>query len=47
MDALTKTLGYDPEPYFGDNFRNWLGLIVFAVLAAFLYWDSCRAKAEE
>lgn len=26
---------------------NWLGLIVFVLLCAYIYWDSCRAKAEE
>jgi putative OPT family oligopeptide transporter len=27
-------------------FGNWLGLAVFLALAIYLYWDSCRAKAE-
>jgi len=33
----------------GENatLPNWLGLFVFLALAAFLYWDAVKAKAEE
>ncbi len=47
LDALSKTLGFDPAPIFGDNFRNWLGLFIFLGLAAFLYFDARKAKAGE
>jgi F0F1-type ATP synthase assembly protein I len=29
---------------FTSGVQNWLGLVVFLGLCAFLYWDSCRAK---
>ena len=29
------------------RFGNWLGLVMFAVLAAFVVWDANRARAEE
>lgn len=47
FDALSKTLGFEPELGLSEGFRNWAGLFVFAALAAFLYWDSCKAKAEK
>ena len=28
-------------------FGNWLGLGLFLALCVYIYWDSCRAKAEE
>ncbi|MCX6640417.1 MAG: oligopeptide transporter, OPT family [bacterium] len=46
LDALTKTLGFEPVLPLSDGFRNWTGLCVFLLLAVFLYWDSRRAKAE-
>lgn len=30
-----------------ESLRNWLGVIVFAGLATFLYLDSRAAKVEE
>ncbi len=47
FDALTKTLGFEPQLGLSDNFRNWAGLVVFLGLALFLYLDAKRAKAEE
>ncbi|RJP77284.1 MAG: oligopeptide transporter, OPT family [Candidatus Zixiibacteriota bacterium] len=47
LDAITKTVGFEPEPVFGAIGRNWLGLIVFLGLAAFLYIDSRKARAGE
>ena len=29
------------------SFGNWLGLIMFVVLAAYVIWDASRARAEE
>ena len=45
----------DPETFgfpdwipgvFTEGFRNWVGLFVFLALAAFLYWDARKAKAD-
>jgi len=55
FDGLTKmfvndeTFGFTAwmPGVFTDSVRNWLGLGVFLALAAFLYWDANRAKAEE
>jgi len=47
FDALSKTLRFEPEPFLAEGLRNWLGLIIFLALAAFLYWDSCKARAED
>jgi putative OPT family oligopeptide transporter len=46
FDALSKTLGFEPELGLSEGFKNWLGLFVFLALATWLYWDSKRAKAE-
>ncbi|OGH72084.1 MAG: hypothetical protein A3I93_03775 [Candidatus Magasanikbacteria bacterium RIFCSPLOWO2_02_FULL_43_22] len=45
LDGITKMAGVEWTFGFSDHVRNWLGLAVFLVLAAFLYWDSRRAKA--
>ncbi len=47
LDALSKTLGFAPELGLSEGLMNWTGLFVFLALAAFLYWDSCKAKAGE
>jgi len=47
LDALTKTLGFEPALGLPGGFMNWTGLFIFLALAAFLYWDSCKAKAED
>jgi putative OPT family oligopeptide transporter len=47
FDALTKMLGFDYVMPMDEGLRNWLGLIVFAVLAVFLYYYSRSAKAED
>ncbi len=39
---LVKTLG----PWLGE-WGNWLGLIMFLLLAVGIYWDSHREKAPE
>lgn len=40
---LTKVAGIGT---FLESSSNWLGLIVFLLLAAFLYWDSWKEKVE-
>jgi len=37
--------GMSPEAVI--RLGNWLGVIFFLGLCAFVYWDSCRAKAEK
>jgi putative OPT family oligopeptide transporter len=53
--VLSEVLKIDPEAFgfpswfagtFTEGFRNWVGLFVFVALAAFLYWDAHKAKAE-
>jgi hypothetical protein len=53
--VLSEGLGIDPETFgfhhwfagiFTEGFRNWVGLLVFCALAAFLFWDARRAKAD-
>lgn len=46
FDALSKTLGFEPNLGLTEGFRNWLGLLVFLGLAYFLYWDSKKAEVE-
>ncbi len=54
FDGITKmfvndeTFGFSVwmPTVFTDGMRNWLGLFVFLALAAFLYWDARKAKAE-
>lgn len=54
FDGLTKmfvndeTFGFTawmPDVFTADR-TNWLGLLVFLALAAFLYWDARKAQAE-
>jgi putative OPT family oligopeptide transporter len=51
--ALSEAFHINPEKFgfhewfpnlFTAGLQNWLGLLVFLALCAFLYWDSCRAK---
>ena len=52
IDALIKfisdkyQLTLVPDLNNTGSFGNWLGLIVFLLLGAFLYWDAHRAKTE-
>lgn len=48
LSALTTTVMGEGLPTFklAEGTANTLGLVVFLGLAAFLYWDACRAKAE-
>jgi putative OPT family oligopeptide transporter len=32
---------------FSEEAQNWIGLVVFLLLACWLYWDASKAKAEE
>lgn len=54
--GLLSILGRDPEAFgfaawapslFTEGFRNWLGLVVFLALAAFLYWDARRQETPQ
>lgn len=54
FDGITKmfvsdeTFGFSawmPQT-FTEGFQNWMGLLVFAALSCFLYWDARRAKPE-
>ncbi len=47
FDALSKMLGFDYTLPMDESLRNWLGLIVFAALALFLYKGSTSAKVAE
>ncbi|MFH1735794.1 MAG: oligopeptide transporter, OPT family [bacterium] len=47
FDALTKMLGFDYAMPLDPGLKNWLGLIVFAALAYFLFQYSRSAKAED
>lgn len=54
FDGITKM--FVPDEGFGfsswmpgiftEGFRNWVGLLVFLALSAFLYWDANKAKPE-
>jgi putative OPT family oligopeptide transporter len=49
LDGFTKMIseriGWEPRAFhFSASAQNWAGLVVFLLLAAFLYWDSRRAK---
>ncbi len=53
---LSEVFGMDPDKFgfstwvpglFTEGFRNWVGLLVFLALSAFLYWDANKAKTEE
>jgi protein-S-isoprenylcysteine O-methyltransferase Ste14 len=51
FDAVTKMIeesagGKLPNPALSESAKNWIGLLVFLVLAVLLYWDSKRAKPE-
>ena len=35
------------NPAYLDGSGNWIGLLVFFALSAFVYWDARRARAEE
>ena len=47
MDAEQFGLQHWFPNVFTPAFQNWMGLVVFLGLCAFLYWDAIRAKAEE
>ena len=55
FDGLTKmfvndeTFGFSVwmPSFFTDGMRNWLGLVVFMGLAAFLYFDARKARVEQ
>jgi putative OPT family oligopeptide transporter len=32
---------------YGESAKNWVGLLVFVALGAFLFWDARKARAEE
>jgi putative OPT family oligopeptide transporter len=54
LDALVKAVrewmgapAGAPNPAYIDGLGNWVGLLAFFGLAAFVYWDARRAKASE
>jgi putative OPT family oligopeptide transporter len=54
FDGITKmfvndeTFGFSVwmPSVFTEDMRNWVGLLVFLALAAYLYWDARKAKAD-
>ncbi len=51
LDGFTKMgteyIHWEPMAFhFSESAQNWAGLVVFLLLAAFLYWDARRAKAD-
>ncbi|TKJ41067.1 oligopeptide transporter, OPT family [candidate division LCP-89 bacterium B3_LCP] len=47
FDAMTKMFGFEYTLPMNEGLRNWLGLIMFAALAYFLYAYSKAGKVEE
>jgi hypothetical protein len=54
LDALVKAVrewmgspAGAPNPAYLDGLGNWVGLLAFFGLAAFVYWDARRAQASE
>jgi uncharacterized oligopeptide transporter (OPT) family protein len=45
MSGLMIDRGVNPETL--ARVENWLGLVLFLALCVFVFWDCCRAKADE
>jgi hypothetical protein len=42
--ALTRFLGFEYTNPLSENLTQTLGLVMYGLLIAYLYWDSTRAK---
>ena len=45
--GLSETALHVDYGVHGETLSNWMGLVAFFVLLGFVYWNSCRAKAED
>ena len=47
LDCSGRMIDGGVDPAALARTENWLGLVLFMALCVFVYWDCCRAKAEE